>query len=135
MPISAINPHFRVRRAAAWDRERASSKQSGEHIAAGHLAAAVPGTNRQMAAWATPKAPQQPASLRRIIAEEREAESDAELREALAASRREAEHHDAKLTAVLRASRIVDAGTEPADSAADADADDDASLALDAELR
>ena len=41
----------------------------------------------------------------------------------------------AKLTAVLRASRIVDAGTEPADSAADADADADASLALDAELR
>ena len=83
-----------------------------------------------MAAWATPKAPQQPASLRHIIAEEREAESDAELREALAASLREAEHHDAKLTAVLRASRIVDAGTEAVDSAADANADASLALAL-----
>ena len=83
-----------------------------------------------MAAWATPKAPQQPASLRHIIAEERETESDAELREALAASLREAEHHDAKLTAVLRASRIVDAGTEAVDSAADANADASLALAL-----
>ena len=58
-----------------------------------------------MAAWATPKQAPKP-QMRAIIAEEREVAGDDELREALAASRREADQ---------LAARIVDAETaEPA---------------------
>ena len=59
----------------------------------------------KMAAWATPKQAPKP-QMRAIIAEEREVAGDDELREALAASRREADQ---------LAARIVDAETaEPA---------------------
>ena len=69
-----------------------------------------------MAAWATPKKAPKP-QMRAIIAEEREVAGDDELREALAASRREADQ---------LAARIVDAETaEPAGGPAA-----DASLAL-----
>ena len=69
-----------------------------------------------MAAWATPKQAPKPR-MRAIIAEEREVAGDDELREALAASRREADQ---------LAARIVDAETaEPAGGPAA-----DASLAL-----
>ena len=54
-----------------------------------------------MAAWATPKQAPKP-QMRAIIAEEREVAGDDELREALAASRREADQ---------LAARIVDAET------------------------
>ena len=64
-----------------------------------------------MAAWATPKQAPKP-QMRAIIAEEREVAGDDELREALAASRREADQ---------LAARIVDAETaEPAGGPADA---------------
>ena len=70
----------------------------------------------KMAAWATPKQAPKP-QMRAIIAEEREVAGDDELREALAASRREADQ---------LAARIVDAETaEPAGGPAA-----DASLAL-----
>ena len=74
-----------------------------------------------MAAWATPKQAPKP-QMRAIIAEEREVAGDDELREALAASRREADQ---------LAARIVDAETaEPAGGPADADASLALALAL-----
>ena len=59
-----------------------------------------------MATWATPKQASKP-QMRAIIAEEREVAGDDELREALAASRREADQ---------LAARIVDAETAEDDA-------------------